>query len=431
MKKAVICNRIYLDFTEELYYKVKEELTYTLPPKVFGGPNQVIKLFATIGKELVISIPSGRTDLIPSDFKVIDRRSYVPASFPKFRFELREDQKEIYDLVEGSALINANPSWGKTFTGIAIATKLKQRTLVVVHTSLLKDQWVTEIKKTLGITPGVITRGTMKYTDEPIVVANIQSLTKFTSAVTKEFGLVIVDEVHHAPSEVFSKTLDKFHSAHKIGLSGTLKRKDNLHVVLTDYFSPEIFTADRSNQLEPTVHMYKTRVKLNTNAMIPWARKINELMDDISYREIVYGLADAYANKGYKVLVVADRVEFLETGAEIVPKSVVVTGKVTDTDEREALLDSTREENNVIFGTISIFKEGINRPHWDCIILATPINNEPMLEQLVGRIQRIQEGKKDPIVVDLLLKGSTATRQGRARAAFYRKMGWDIVGIEI
>ena len=431
MKKAVICNKIYLDFEESLYYKIKEELTYTLPPKVYNGPPQIIKLFQTIGKELVISIPSGRVDLIPEDYTVIDKRTSVPAVFPEFKFTLRDDQQEIYDLVEGSCLINANPSWGKTFTGISIARKLGQRTLVVVHTTLLRDQWVTEIEKTLGIKPGLISGGNQKYTNEPIVVANIQSLTKFTNAVNKDFGTILVDEVHHAPSDVFSKTLQMFHARNKIGLSGTLERKDFLHVTLTDYFSPEVFKADRSNQLDPTIHMYKTPIKLNTNAMVPWARKINELMENIQYREIVYGLADAYANKGYKVLVVADRVEFLEMGAEIVPKAVVVTGKVTNTEEREALLDSTREQNNVIFGTISIFKEGINRPHWDCIILATPINNDPMLEQLVGRVQRIQEGKKDPIVVDLLLKGNTATRQARARAAFYKKRNWEIVGIQL
>ena len=431
MKKAVICNRIYLDYTPELYARIKEELTYVLPPKVYNGPPITIKLFTAIGKELVLSIPSGRVDLIPKDYEVIDRRTYVPTKFPDFKFTLREDQQEIYDLVEGSCLINANPAWGKTFTGISIARKLAQKTLVVVHTSILRDQWVVEVEKTLGISPGIISKGKCTYSDEPIVIANIQSLNKFADKVAKDFGTVIIDEVHHAPSEVFSKTLNKFHAANKIGLSATLERKDYMHVVLTDYFSRDIYKADKSNQLDPIIHMYKTEIKFSSNSMIPWARRVNELMENPNYRELVYGLTKAYADKGYKVLVVADRVEFLEMGAKVVPNSVVVTGKVTKFEEREALLDSTQNENNVIFGTISIFKEGVNRPHWDCLVLATPVNNDPMLEQLVGRIQRIHEGKKDPVVVDLVLQGATTRKQARVRAAFYKKNNWEMIGIEV
>ena len=431
MGKAVLTNRIYLDFTIELYSKVKEELTYKIPNKQPQKPPKIIKLFSVIGANKVISIPAGRMDLIPKDYEVIDRRAVVPANFPSFKFKLREDQQVVFDKVNESCLINANPSWGKTFTGIALAEKLGQKTLVIVHTVALRDQWVDEIKKTLGILPGIIGSGKFDI-DAPIVVGNIQTLRKHTKNLADEFGTVIVDEVHHAPSKIFTETMNSLRATHKIGLSGTLQRKDHMHVVLTDYFSPKIVKSPKNNQMLPNIHIYKTDIPFNSNPMVPWAIKVNELCERADYKELVYGLTKAYAERGHKVLVVSDRTEFLTEGHEACPDSVLVTGKVTCTEERKALLKDVRSgDKKIIFGAISIFKEGISEDHLSCLILASQINNDPLLEQLVGRVQRIQENKLEPVVVDIVLKGDTARRQAYSRSVFYSRQDWPCKLIEL
>jgi len=58
--------------------------------------------------------------------------------------------------------------------------------------------------------------------------------------------------------------------------------------------------------------------------------------------------------------------------------------------------------------------------------LGTPINNEPLLTQLIGRIIRKQEGKKSPVVIDIHLKGKTATNQASNRIGYYMKQGYKI-----
>ncbi|MCP4442848.1 MAG: DEAD/DEAH box helicase family protein [Aureispira sp.] len=429
--KAVLTNRIYLDFREDLYARVKEELTYKIPSKMHGAPPKIIRLYHTIGKALVLSIPSGREDLIPKDYEVVDRRAVAPEVFPDFAFTLRKDQQEIFKLVNGSCLINANPSWGKTFTGIAIAAKLKQKTLVIVHTTALRDQWVKEVKKTLGFKPSVIGGGKIE-TRGCLVVSNIQTLRKHANTFKDMFGTIIVDEVHHAPSKVFSDTLNIFRAKNKIGLSGTLKRKDFMHVVLPDYFSKDILVASSSNQMEPEVHIYDTGIPFGSNPMIPWANKVNELVDRPEYVAMVAGLAQAYINRGHKVLIVGDRTKFLKDLGELLPNLVVITGEIKSTEERDALLLQVREgSKDGIAGAISIFKEGISEDHLSCVILGAPTNNDPMLEQIVGRVQRIQKGKLTPVCVDLKLEGSTAKRQAYARASFYASKGWPCKLIDI
>ena len=143
--------------------------------------------------------------------------------------------RDRYDAVDDNCIINAWVSWGKTFTGLAIASKLKQKTLVVVHTVALRNQWEKEVEKVFGISPGIIGSGKFD-TDAPIVIGNVQTLTRRVPDIINEFGTVILDEMHHVSSPTFKNIIDKSKARYKIGLSGTIERKDGKHVVFRDYF---------------------------------------------------------------------------------------------------------------------------------------------------------------------------------------------------
>ena len=157
----------------DLKRAIDKELTYEIPSTIPGDPPLIIKNMATIRDDL-ISIPSGRQDLIPMDYEVIDKRvSDKILHLPDFKHELRPDQQEIYEEVNDSCIINAKPSWGKTFTALAIAQKLGLYTLIVVHNKNLRNQWVQEIKNCFGITPGVF--GSGSYDLGGIVVGNTQT----------------------------------------------------------------------------------------------------------------------------------------------------------------------------------------------------------------------------------------------------------------
>ena len=73
-------------------------------------------------------------DLIPNDYTLIDKRLAPEADFPEFKFKLRASQQEVFDELEDNCIVNAWVSWGKTFTGLAMAGKLGLKTLVIVHT---------------------------------------------------------------------------------------------------------------------------------------------------------------------------------------------------------------------------------------------------------------------------------------------------------
>ena len=423
--KAVISHRIYMDCGADLQEKIDRELTYSIPTHNPLDPPQIIKNMGIIRKGLV-SLPIGRTDLIPAHYEIVDKRVNKPVDFPDFKFDLRPSQQAVYDEIEDNSIINAWVSWGKTFTGLAIAGKLGQKTLVITHTVPLRNQWAKEVKKVYGFEPGIIGSGRFEI-DAPIVIGNTQTLYRNIEKIRKEFGTIILDEMHHVSSPTFSKLLDTNYCRYKIGLSGTIERKDGKHVVFRDYFGNTLFKPPKENYMTPTVHIVPSEIRFMDGAKIPWANRVTKLATDEEYQHTISMLAAAYAARGHKVLVVSDRVSFLKRCAELTgDKAICVTGEVSHED-RETLVDEILYgDKEVLYGTQAIFSEGISVDTLSCLILGTPVNNEPLLTQLVGRVIRKKEGKIDPVIIDIHLKGNTARKQASNRVGFYMKQGWNM-----
>ena len=422
--KAVLSDRIYLDVLPQQQQKIDKELTYAIPAYKYGDPPIIIKNMALI-KNGLVAIPSGRQDLIPYDHEIIDKRVEKPIEFPKFKLTLRPSQQSVFDEVNDSSIINAWVSWGKTFTGLAIAGKLGQKTLVITHTLSLRKQWEEEVKKVFGFQPGIVGSGKFDIST-PVVVGNIQTLYRKVPEIRTKFGTVILDEMHHVSSPTFSRIVDKNCARYKIGLTGTLQRKDGKHVVFRDYFGDNVLKPPKENFMTPKIDILKLPIRFMDGSSIPWANRVNELAYNPEYQNSVAMTASAYAARGHKVLVVSDRVDFLKTCARLTgDDAVCVTGAIPH-EERPDIIKQIFEDKNILYGTQSIFSEGISLDILSCLILGTPVNNEPLLTQLIGRIIRNYEGKKQPTVVDIHLIGNTAKRQANARLGYYLKQGYEV-----
>ena len=120
---------------------------------------------------------------------------------------------------------------GKTVIGINIITRLKKKTLIIVHKGFLLNQWVERIKEfcpesRIGYIQGQI----IDINEKDIVIGMLQSLSmkEYPQDLFSSFGLLICDEVHHISSEVFGRAMQKIVTKYSLGLSGTMVRKDGL-----------------------------------------------------------------------------------------------------------------------------------------------------------------------------------------------------------
>jgi superfamily II DNA or RNA helicase len=426
--KAIISNRIYLDNpgVEETKQIIKT-LTYKIH-KDTGSKQfstvETIKNYKILPKN-ILSLPQGRLDLIPSGYEIVDKRTQVSVPFPDPKFALRDTQQVVYDEITDTCFINALVGWGKTFTALHVAKKLGQKTLVVTHTTALRDQWREEVQTLFGISAGVIGGGSMDWEDHAITVANVQTLIKHSAKLSKEFGTIILDEAHHCPASTFSQLIDDFHARYRIALSGTMIRKDGKHVMFADFFGNKVYKPPQSHTLNPEVKLIQTGITLKPGAT--WVEKINNLTEDEDYQAFIAGLAKIQVALGHQVLVIADRVGFLQKVKEYVGETcVLVTGETNFEQRQQIKQQLLTKEKMCIAGSRQIFSEGISINSLSCVILAVPIANDSLLEQIVGRIQRKHEDKLIPVVLDMQFSGFMDKKQNRDRLGFYMRKGWNI-----
>jgi superfamily II DNA or RNA helicase len=430
MPKAVISNKIYLDCEPELMRSIIKTLTYKIKKNIPGATHfsqfEIIKNYQLISKT-IIAIPVGRQDLIPENYEIIDKRILHELPFPNALLDLRKEQESVYDEVDDTCFINALVGWGKTFCALHIAKKLGQKTLIVCHNTMLRDQWADEVKKLYNMPVGIIGSGQFDI-DHSIVVGNIQTLTKVVQQISKEFGTVIVDEAHHCPASTFTKFIDGMYSRYKIGLSGTMSRKDGKHILFKDFFGPKLYQPAQSNTLTPKIQIVNTGIQLAQGES--WVNKMNRLLYDIDYQKIIAQIAHLQMQRGHKVLIIADRVEFLQRVKELIgDECVCITGGTTYEERTELKRQIEEGEKSCIAGSRQIFSEGISVNILSCVILAAPIANDALLEQIIGRIQRMHPNKLPPVVVDMNFSGPSDRKQNRDRQAFYQRKGWEVVGL--
>ena len=432
MQKIVISNRVYLKPDAELLKHLEKRLTFKLPQTAPGMQPKYVTQICPVAKD-VYSISRGSLHLLDSyelDYTIVDKRVDLPAEIPDLLIPMRPDQEAILRQTEGSTdyIINGRVGFGKTATAIATIARQKQKTLIVVPTTALRQQWMVEIKKFLGITAGQFGSGVLD-TESSIVVANIQTAIKHVTTLASAFGMIIVDECHRAPASTFLSLLEASRAKFRVGLSATRWRKDGLHCLLPGLFSPLEINPEKANTLDPEIIQIPFEdFHLVSNEQIPWAVSENMLYDDPKYIELCKFLVDASISLGYKTLLTANRKEFIHKIASEVRSNVHCITSDEDIEEREASLNLVRSgELDGIIGTLSILKEGVSCNDLSCLILTSSTNNKAVVAQVVGRIMRLADNKKMPIVIDITLPESNlGSKHLKERLKIYKAEGWKV-----
>jgi len=150
----------------------------------------------------------------------------------------------------GGGLLELHTGWGKTCAGLYILSKLKKKTIIIVHKEFLMNQWVERIQHFLpNARVGKIQGPIIDVENKDIVLCMLQSLIlkDYEQKIFDEFGFTIIDEVHHISSQSFSNSLFKLVTKYMLGLSATMNRKDGTTDVFKMFLGEVIHKAERKN----------------------------------------------------------------------------------------------------------------------------------------------------------------------------------------
>jgi superfamily II DNA or RNA helicase len=130
---------------------------------------------------------------------------------------------------------------GKTIVAFMALEQLPVRTLVVVPTIDLLHQWRAGLVEQAGVPAdqiGVVGGG--ERSAAPITVMTYDSAAMPRRSLS-DFGLLIVDEVHHLPAPTYRVIASKAVAPWRLGLSATPERTDGAHLDLAALMGAEVY----------------------------------------------------------------------------------------------------------------------------------------------------------------------------------------------
>ena len=197
--------------------------------------------------------------------EIDDQRLTLAAVGFSSRIQLRPEQvPAVGELVRiGQGGLVAPCGSGKTTMGLETIAFIGQPALVIVHTRELADQWVDRAYQFLNIPLeeiGILGGG--KYRIGPrLTIGLVQTLSrKDLTKIQGRFGLVLLDEAHHAPAATFRRVLGSFPAHYRLWLSATPERNDGLHPILYAVGGSILYQIDRSQlrTITPALHVVET-----------------------------------------------------------------------------------------------------------------------------------------------------------------------------
>uniref|UniRef100_A0A6C0EIB5 Helicase ATP-binding domain-containing protein n=1 Tax=viral metagenome TaxID=1070528 RepID=A0A6C0EIB5_9ZZZZ len=399
---------IYLESDKKLYL-----------PKYYG--------FENFGDPDQIKNLSDGLD-IDIEFKGTLRDKQLP-SVDKF---LASCEKGNYTSKSNGGIISLPCGYGKTIIALYIISKLKKKSLIIVHKEFLINQWIERIQEFLpDARIGIIQAAKIDIKNKDIVIGMLQSISmkEYESTAFNDFGFTIIDEVHHIAAEVFSRSLPKINSKYSLGLSATPKRKDGLSKVFHWFLGPMIYEIKMRDDypVDVNIAIYNSndpiynRTEVTYNGKMCMPRMINNITEYSRRIELIIIIVKKLMLLNKKILILSDRRNHLTAIYELIKNTITesVGYYVGGMKQKDLKLSESKQ---ILLGTYTMSSEGMDIPDLDAVIFASPKSD---IIQSLGRILR-KKHINSPIVWDIVDNFSPFINQYNKRRAYYRKMKYPI-----
>ena len=395
-------------------------------------------------------------------YDIVEQRQEGRLIDVSFNGELYPEQKVAAErlLAYDMAMLAAATAFGKTVIGANLIARRKVNTLVLVHTVEIMNNWVRDLEKFLTINeelPSYTTpKGRVKQRDSVIGIfssqkkaatgiidiAMIGSLGKEDdiNPMVRDYGMIIVDECHHAAAATFENVLRASAAKYVYGMSATVKRGDKQERKLLMQLGPirHRYTAKERAMKQGIGHYVYPRFTRMVDLSPSDDKHISELYrlivdSDLRNMQIVSDAMDC-VKKGRTPVVMtkyrehaedlyvllqnaADHVFLLQGGKSLKARAEL----------REKMAAISRDESIIMVATGQYIGEGFNYPRLDTMLLAMPISFEGNVEQYAGRLNRDYEGKKDVIIFDYIDQHiPVLERMYHRRLRTYKKIGFEV-----
>ncbi len=380
-----------------------------------------------------------------------------------FQGQLRESQLLAVEamLMHETGILHAATAFGKTVVCCDMIARKKVNTLILLQSSALMEQWENAMEAFLTIDeePPEYETPTGRKKRRKSVIGRLQGAHDSTTGIIdiamvgslcrkgefhhrlKEYGMVIVDECHHAASDTFVEVLQEVRAKYVYGVTATPFRSDGLEKINYMLLGPVRyqFTAkDRAKEqgIAHLVYPRFTRVvaprflqdNMHPNEAYTILRE-NDYRDSLILNDVIKCVEEGrtpvilsrYVDHSRKLY------ERLKNCAD----EVFLLSGENSKKQHHAVLQQMKqvaaEKSMILVATGKLIGEGFDFPRLDTLIMAMPVSWKSVVEQYAGRLNRDYEGKKSVIIYDYVDSHiSMFEKMYHKRLKAYRQIGYDI-----
>jgi len=339
-----------------------------------------------------------------------------------FKGELRPEQQLAADamLAHDTGVLSATTAFGKTVLAAWLIARRGVNSLVLVHRQQLLEQWIERLSAFLELPAGSIGRigGGRRKPGGMVDVAIIQSLVRkgVVSDLVADYGQVIVDECHHLSARSFELAARRAKAKYVVGLSATVTRKDGHHPIIFMQCGPIRYRVDAREQAaaRPFGHTVLVRPTnfqapelAGAGQRIEFHRLYEALAADAARNRMICEDFILAVQEGRSPLLLTERVDHLQQLAAAltgkIPHLIVLQGGMGKKALQRAnteRLSRPAEAQLVLLATGKYIGEGFDDARLDTLFLALPVSWRGTIAQYVGRLHRLQAGKREVRVYD-------------------------------
>lgn len=302
---------------------------------------------------------------------------------------------------------------GKTLVGITAACTIRKGIVILCTSSMSVVQWRNEFLKWSNINPNDIAIFTSDHKEKfsrntGIIVSTYSMVTQTRSRSydaqkmmdfmqSREWGLMILDEVHVVPASIFRKVTHSIATHSKLGLTATLLREDDKITDLNFLIGPKLYEANWM-ELADQGHIAKVQCAevwcpMTTEFYQEYLRETSRkrallyIMNPRKFQACQF-LIDYHEKRRDKVIVFSDNVFALKAYALKLKKFYIYGG--TPQTERLRVLENF--QHSELVNTIFLSKIGdtsLDLPEATCLIqISSHYGSRRQEAQRLGRILR-------------------------------------------
>ena len=338
----------------------------------------------------------------------------------------------------GSGVVVLPCGAGKTIVGAAAMAKASATTLILVTNTVAGRQWRDELLRRTTLTENEIGEYSGEKKEiKPVTIATYQVVTRKTKGEyralelfdSRDWGLVIYDEVHLLPAPVFRMTSD-LQSRRRLGLTATLVREDGREGDVFSLIGPKRYDAPWK-ELEhagfiATADCVEVRVDMNAEERMVYATAESRDRYRISATAdakftAVKDIIDKHANQ--QILIIGGYIEQLEGIAQRL-EAPLIHGK-TSNAQREKLFDAFRNGTVQVLIVSKVANFSIDLPEAAVAIqLSGTFGSRQEEAQRLGRLLRPKADGGEATFYTLVTRDSIDATYALHRQRFLAEQGY-------